>query len=162
MIEPYSVAAIQTRIRHVRKGVNQHKTIKENLYRSIALIDYAAVRFGAAKLVVLPEFWLTGADHGRSVQDWTEVAPQVPGWASHHASTCQHPLAAQCSQTQDLDTYRPALRNAPHAYAPPLRRRRDRGLETILCRSSTLKLPNPARTIHLELRVRLPIVQSGV
>jgi predicted amidohydrolase len=79
MIAPYTVAAIQTRIRHMRKGPLQHKTIKENLYRSIALIDYGAVRFGSSKLVVLPEFWLTGSDHTRSVQEWTEVAPQVPG-----------------------------------------------------------------------------------
>ncbi|MBV8715674.1 MAG: hypothetical protein JOZ65_11470 [Chloroflexi bacterium] len=104
MIEPYSVAAIQTRIRHVRKGANQQKTIKENLFRSIAIIDYAAVRFGAAKLVVLPEFWLTGADHGRSVQDWTEVAPQVPGWETDALSeVCQEQKFYLAAATMEYD-----------------------------------------------------------
>jgi predicted amidohydrolase len=104
MIEPYSVAAIQTRIRHVRKGANQQKTIKENLYRSIALIDYAAVRFGAARLVVLPEFWLTGAEHGRSVQDWTEVAPRVPGWETDAlGEVCQEQKFYLAGATMEYD-----------------------------------------------------------
>jgi predicted amidohydrolase len=104
MIEPYSVAAIQTRIRHVRKGANQQKTIKENLYRSIALIDYAAVRFGAAKLVVLPEFWLTGAEHGRSVQEWTEVAPRVPGWETEAlGEVCQEQKFYLAGATMEYD-----------------------------------------------------------
>jgi len=104
MIEPYNVAAIQTRIRHVRKGPDQQKFIKENLYRSIALIDYVTVRFGAAKLVVLPEFWLTGADHARSVQDWTEVAPQVPGWETDALSAvCQEMKFYLAGATMEYD-----------------------------------------------------------
>ncbi|MBV9121427.1 MAG: hypothetical protein JOZ39_12025 [Chloroflexi bacterium] len=78
MIQPYTVAAIQTRIRHVARGPLCDKTVKENLYRSIALADYAATRFGAPKLVVLPEFWLTGGGR-RSIEEWTEVARRVPG-----------------------------------------------------------------------------------
>lgn len=80
MIAPYNVACIQTAIRQVRDPATRDETVRENLYRSISLMEYAAIRFGQPKLVVLPEFYLTGADHlRRTIREWTEVACRIPG-----------------------------------------------------------------------------------
>jgi predicted amidohydrolase len=43
------------------------------------MMDYVKHRFGAAKLFLLPEFSLTGAEHLRSVEEWTKVALRIPG-----------------------------------------------------------------------------------
>jgi len=80
MIQPYNVACIQTVIRQVRDPATRDETVRENLYRSVALMEYAAIRFGQPKLVVLPEFFLTGADHlHRTIEEWTQVACRIPG-----------------------------------------------------------------------------------
>src|SRR5688572_32229764 len=80
MIEPYNVACIQTSIRQVRDPATRDETIRENLYRSISLMEYASIRFGQPKLVVLPEFYLTGADHlHRTIEQWTKVGVRIPG-----------------------------------------------------------------------------------
>ena len=80
MIEPYNVACIQTTIRQVRDPATRDETIRENLYRSISLMEYASIRFGQPKLVVLPEFYLTGADHlHRTIEQWTKVGVRIPG-----------------------------------------------------------------------------------
>lgn len=80
MIAPYNVACIQTAIRQVRDPATRDETIRENLYRGISLMEYASIRFGQPKLVVLPEFYLTGADHlRRTIQEWTQVALRIPG-----------------------------------------------------------------------------------
>src|SRR5215204_7418071 len=80
MIEPYNVACIQTSIRQVRDPATRDETIRENLYRSISLMEYASIRFGQPKLVVLPEFYLTGADHlRRTIPEWAQVAVRIPG-----------------------------------------------------------------------------------
>ena len=75
MIQPYNVACIQTTIRQVRDPATRDEAIRENLYRGISLMEYASIRFGQPKLVVLPEFYLTGADHlNRTIEQWTSTA----------------------------------------------------------------------------------------
>ena len=79
MITPYTAVAVQTIIRHVKEPEWRDAIIRENVNRSLSMMDYVAHRFGAAKLFVLPEFCLTGAEHVRSVDDWTRVALRIPG-----------------------------------------------------------------------------------
>ena len=80
MIQPYNVACIQTTIRQVRDPATRDEAIRENLYRGISLMEYASIRFGQPKLVVLPEFYLTGADHlNRTIEQWTKVGVRLPG-----------------------------------------------------------------------------------
>ncbi len=79
MIAPYTAVAVQTIIRHVKDLKWREAIIKENVNRNISMMDYVKHRFGAAKLFVLPEFSLTGAEHVRSVEEWTKVALQIPG-----------------------------------------------------------------------------------
>lgn len=79
MIAPYTAVAIQTIIRHVKDPKWRDAIVRENVYRSISMMDYVKHRFGAAKLFLLPEFSLTGAEHVRTVEDWTKVALRIPG-----------------------------------------------------------------------------------
>ena len=79
MIEPYTAVAVQTVIRHVREYEWRDAVIRENVNRGLAMMDYVSHRFGAAKLFLMPEFSLTGAEHLRSVEDWTKIALQIPG-----------------------------------------------------------------------------------
>ncbi len=79
MITPYTAVAVQTVIRHVKDPAWRDEIVRENVNRSMSLMDYVSHRFGAAKLFVLPEFSLTGAEHLRTVDEWTKVALQIPG-----------------------------------------------------------------------------------
>ena len=79
MITPYTAVAVQTIIRHVKEPEWRDAIVRENVNRSLSMMDYVAHRFGAAKLFVLPEFCLTGAEHVRSIEDWTRVALRIPG-----------------------------------------------------------------------------------
>ncbi|MFP6732880.1 MAG: nitrilase-related carbon-nitrogen hydrolase [Rhodospirillales bacterium] len=79
MITPYTAVAVQTVIRHVKDPAWRDEIVRENVNRSLSLMDYVSHRFGAAKLFVLPEFSLTGAEHLRTVDEWTKVALQIPG-----------------------------------------------------------------------------------
>ena len=79
MIAPYTAVAVQTIIRHVKDPKWRDAIIRENVNRSLSMMDYVSHRFGAAKLYVLPEFALTGAEHVRSVEEWTQVALRIPG-----------------------------------------------------------------------------------
>lgn len=79
MIAPYTAVAVQTIIRHVKEPEWRDAIIAENVNRALSMMDYVAHRFGAAKLFVLPEFCLTGAEHVRSVEQWTKVALRIPG-----------------------------------------------------------------------------------
>ena len=79
MISPYTAVAVQTIIRHVKEPKWRDAIIRENVNRSLSMMDYVSHRFGAAKLYVLPEFALTGAEHLRSVEEWPQVALQIPG-----------------------------------------------------------------------------------
>ena len=79
MISPYTAVAVQTIIRHVKEPKWRDAIIRENVNRSLSMMDYVKHRFGAAKLFVLPEFALTGAEHVRSVEEWTQVALRIPG-----------------------------------------------------------------------------------
>ena len=79
MIAPYTAVAVQTIIRHVKEPEWRDAIIAENVNRALSMMDYVAHRFGAAKLFVLAEFCLTGAEHVRSVEQWTKVALRIPG-----------------------------------------------------------------------------------
>ena len=79
MIAPYTAVAVQTVIRHVKEPDWREAIVRENVNRSLSMMDYVSHRFGAAKLFVLPEFSLTGAEHLRSVEEWTQVALRIPG-----------------------------------------------------------------------------------
>jgi predicted amidohydrolase len=79
MAAPYTAAIVQSLIRHVGDPATKRATIRENVHRNLSMIEYVAHRFGGAKLFVMPEFSLTGAEHVRSVDDWTKVALQIPG-----------------------------------------------------------------------------------
>ncbi len=79
MIAPYTAVAVQTIIRHVKDPKWRDAIIRENVNRILSMMDYVKHRFGAAKLFVLPEFSLTGAEHVRSVEEWTKVALRIPG-----------------------------------------------------------------------------------
>jgi predicted amidohydrolase len=76
---PYTAVAVQTVIRHVKDPAWRDEIVRENVNRALSLMDYVKHRFGAAKLFVLPEFCLTGAEHVRSIEDWTKVALRIPG-----------------------------------------------------------------------------------
>lgn len=75
----YTAAALQTIIREVRDRATKQETIRENVNRSIALIDYVTGRFGDAKLCVLPEFSLQGFDHWDSLDEMLAVCIRIPG-----------------------------------------------------------------------------------
>ncbi len=79
MASAYSVACIQSVIRHVAGPDDAKKVIRENVNRIIANIEYTVRRAGRPRLVVLPEFALTGFDPERSVDDWVKICPQIPG-----------------------------------------------------------------------------------
>ncbi len=79
MIERYTAVAVQTTIRHVREPEWRDAIVRENVNRSLSLMDYVSHRWGSAKLYVLPEFSLTGVEHVRSVEDWTRTAIRIPG-----------------------------------------------------------------------------------
>lgn len=79
MIRPYSVACIQSVIREVRDASTRDSVILENSNRILSLVDYASGRFGAAKLVVLPEFCLQGFDHLATVEQTLGTCISVPG-----------------------------------------------------------------------------------
>ena len=79
MIAPYTAVAVQTIIRHVKEPEWSGAVIRENVNRYLSLMDYVKHRFGSAKLFVMPEFSLTGTEHGRSVEEWIRVAHRVPG-----------------------------------------------------------------------------------
>lgn len=79
MIEPYTAVAVQTIIRHVREPEWREAVVRENVNRYLSLMDYVSHRWGSARLYVMPEFSLTGTEHGRSVEEWTKVAQRIPG-----------------------------------------------------------------------------------
>jgi predicted amidohydrolase len=79
MIAPYTAVAVQTNIRHAKDMEWRDAIVRENVNRALSLMDYVKHRWGAARLFVLPEFCLTGAEHVRSVEEWTQVALRIPG-----------------------------------------------------------------------------------
>ncbi|MGY8937931.1 MAG: nitrilase-related carbon-nitrogen hydrolase [Alphaproteobacteria bacterium] len=79
MIEKYTAVAVQTIIRHVREPEWREAVVRENVNRYLSLMDYVSCRWGQAKLYVLPEFSLTGVEHVRSVEEWTQIAIRIPG-----------------------------------------------------------------------------------
>ena len=79
MISRYTAVAVQTIIRHVREPGWRDAIVRENVNRSLSLMDYVSHRWGSAKLYLLPEFSLTGVEHVRSVEEWTQVAIRIPG-----------------------------------------------------------------------------------
>lgn len=79
MIEPYTAVAVQTIIRHVKQPEWRDAIIRENVNRYLSLMDYVKHRWGSAKVFVMPEFSLTGTEHGRPVEEWIKVAHRIPG-----------------------------------------------------------------------------------
>ena len=79
MISRYTAVAVQTIIRHVREPDWRDAIVRENVNRSLSLMDYVSHRWGSAKLYLLPEFSLTGVEHVRSVEEWTQTAIRIPG-----------------------------------------------------------------------------------
>ncbi len=79
VIAPYTAVAVQTIIRHVKEPGWRDAIIRENVNRYLSLMDYVSHRWGSAKLFVMPEFSLTGTEHGRTVEDWIKVAHRIPG-----------------------------------------------------------------------------------
>ncbi len=73
MMSRYTAVAVQTIIRHVREPDWRDAIVRENVNRSLSLMDYVSHRWGSAKLYVLPEFSLTGVEQVRSVEEWTRT-----------------------------------------------------------------------------------------
>ena len=104
MIRPYSVALVQSVIRQVSDVARRDEIVRENLYRNLAMSDYAAHRFGGAKLVVWPEFCLTGAGHSRTVEWWEQVALRVPGPETEIIGNfCRERGIYLCASTMEFD-----------------------------------------------------------
>ncbi len=79
LIPPYNIGVIQSDIRYIINPASKKEVISENLTRDIELID-GLMRFGVQpKLVQLPEFFLTGFWPGRTIDEWLQVAIQIPG-----------------------------------------------------------------------------------
>lgn len=79
MPDSYRVALLQTQIRHVGSVESKAKIVRENINRARSLIEYTGIRWGDTKLVVLPEWSLTGSAHTRSIEEWEKIALELPG-----------------------------------------------------------------------------------
>src|SRR4051812_38341735 len=81
-MRPYSVALLQTQVRQVRDPDTAESTIRQNINRIAAMVGYAT-RFsggGPPRIVVLPEFALTGFALEKTAADWMHMAARIPGW----------------------------------------------------------------------------------
>lgn len=92
MIEPYGVVAIQSIVRNVYNKNSREKTLRETINRNLSIIDYTAARHGGPKLFVLPEFSLTGSNRNRTVEEWSEIAIQIPGPETKLIGECARDL----------------------------------------------------------------------
>jgi predicted amidohydrolase len=86
MVELYSAAVIQSSIRVSHGAHDVAEAIRANLKRNTELIDYieGEGRLGGAKLVVFPEFFLTGAPEGfgksfRTLKGYQDICIEIPG-----------------------------------------------------------------------------------
>lgn len=80
MIEPYGIALMQTATRVVENAQHRDEVIEENLKRCLQLIDFAAgeKRFGT-KLLLFPEFFLTGVPESRRHEEYIMRSIKIPG-----------------------------------------------------------------------------------
>lgn len=79
MGDAYRVAVVQSQIRHVGDLEMRDRVVRENINRIRSLIEYTGIRWGDTKLVLLPEWSLTGSDHNRTVEEWAQIAIRIPG-----------------------------------------------------------------------------------
>lgn len=77
-MKPYRITCVQSDIRHVMNLAAKKETIDENLNRCLELID-GTVPATNSKIVVFPEFFLTGYSPYRTLEDWLEVSIKIPG-----------------------------------------------------------------------------------
>ncbi|MFL2771070.1 MAG: nitrilase-related carbon-nitrogen hydrolase [Rhodospirillaceae bacterium] len=78
-IEPYQILLAQSHITTVPNVAQADEVITTNLDRSISMASKFAGR-PDLKLVVFPEYWMTGASFGKSVDDfWPKVGIRVDG-----------------------------------------------------------------------------------
>ena len=120
MIEKYTAVAVQTIIRHVREPEWREAIVRENVNRYLSLMDYVSCRWGQAKLYVLPEFSLTGVEHVRSVEEWTQIAIQIPGPELEPiANFAKHNKAYVAGGTMEYDPNYPGRWfNSAYLYGP--------------------------------------------
>lgn len=78
-IEPYQVLLTQAHITTASEVETANEVISLNLDRSLGLASKFAGKPGV-KLVVFPEYWMTGASFGKSVDEfWPKVGIQMTG-----------------------------------------------------------------------------------
>ncbi len=80
MIEPYGIALMQTATRVIENAQHRDEVMEENLQRCLQLVDFTAgeKRFGT-KLLLFPEFFLTGVPESRSHEEYMMRSIKIPG-----------------------------------------------------------------------------------
>ena len=80
MIDSYGVTCVQAETHVVMDDATRDETIKRNVDRAVELLDFVGgeVRFGT-KLVVFPEFFLTGVPEDRLLESYLRNASPIPG-----------------------------------------------------------------------------------
>ena len=80
MIDSYGVTCVQAETHVVTDDATRDETIKRNVDRAVELLDFVGgeVRFGT-KLVVFPEFFLTGVPEDRLLESYLRNASPIPG-----------------------------------------------------------------------------------
>ena len=80
MIDYYGVTCMQAETHVVTSDATRDDTIKRNLDRAVELLDFVGgeVRFGT-KLVVFPEFFLTGVPEDRLIKAYLRNGSPIPG-----------------------------------------------------------------------------------
>lgn len=79
--EQYEAGVIQCVTRMVGGHSDKEKVIRENLDRNLELIDYqfSDRRYSMTKLIVFPEFFLTGFPESQSLKDYLKCSVTLPG-----------------------------------------------------------------------------------
>jgi predicted amidohydrolase len=80
MIESYGVTCVQAETHVVTDDATRDETIRRNLDRAAELLDFAGgeIRFGT-RLIVFPEFSLTGVPEDRLLSSYMRNAFRIPG-----------------------------------------------------------------------------------
>lgn len=79
-VEQYEAGVIQSVTRMLSDG-EKDEVIQENLNRNMEMIDYqfGDRRYSRTKLIVFPEFFLTGFTESRSLEDYIAASIELPG-----------------------------------------------------------------------------------
>ncbi|MFQ5913220.1 MAG: nitrilase-related carbon-nitrogen hydrolase [Nitrospinota bacterium] len=80
MIECYGVTCVQAETHVVTEAETRDETVRRNLDRAVELLDFVGgeVRFDT-RLVVFPEFFLTGVPEDRFIESYVRNASPIPG-----------------------------------------------------------------------------------